>query len=364
MIAEYIERRFNMKKESYDFLKRLLTQPSPSGFEVPAQKVIRERMKLFADRVSTDVHGNVIGVVNEKAAMKIMLAGHVDEIGIMITHVDDKGFISFAAIGGWDPAVLISQRVNIHSAKGLVRGVIGRKAVHLMDAAERSKEIKLEDLWIDIGARDKKDALKAVAVGDPVVIVPDFIELRNRLVSSRAFDDRVGAWAITEVLGALAKKKLKVGVFAVSTVQEEIGLRGAITSSYNIKPAAGIAVDVGFTSDYPAGMPKRTGDISLGKGPILHSGANINPVLGKMLCDTARKKGINYQMQAEPRGTGTDANAIQLSRGGSAAALVSIPNRYMHSSVEIVSLADLDETVDLIAETVAALKGRESFIPG
>jgi tetrahedral aminopeptidase len=353
-----------MKKESYDFLKQLLTQPSPSGFEVPAQKVVRQRMKSLAAKVSTDVHGNVIGVLNEKAAMKIMLAGHVDEIGIMITHIDDKGFISFAAIGGWDPAVLISQRVNILAAKGVVRGVIGRKAIHLMDAAERAKEIKLEDLWIDIGAKDKKDALKVVAVGDPVVIVPDFFELRNRLVSSRAFDDRVGAWVVTEVLGALAKRKLKVGVYSVSTVQEEIGLRGAITSAYSINPAAGIAVDVGFTSDYPAGMPKRTGDISLGKGPILHSGANINPVLGRMLCDVARKKNIKCQMQAEPRGTGTDANAMQLARGGSAAALVSIPNRYMHSSVEIVSLDDLDATVDLIAETIAAMSGKESFIPG
>jgi endoglucanase len=353
-----------MNKDSYAFLKNLMLQPSPSGFEVPAQKIIRQRMKLFAERVSTDVHGNVIGVLNEKAAMKVMLAGHVDEIGLMITHVDDKGFLYFAMIGGLDPATLVCQRVDILASKGTVRGVIGRKAVHLMDAAERGRELKLDDLWIDIGAKDKKDAMKAVAVGDPIVIVPDFFELRNRLVSSRAFDDRVGAWVVTEVMGALAKKKLSVGVYSVSTVQEEIGLRGAITSSYNIKPTAGIAVDVGFTSDYPAGMPKRTGDISLGKGPILHVGANINPVLGKMLCNTARKKGIKYQMQAEPRATGTDANAMQLARGGSAAALVSIPNRYMHSPVEVVSLGDLETTVSLIAETILAMSGKESFIPG
>jgi endoglucanase len=234
----------------------------------------------------------------------------------------------------------------------------------MMDQAERGKEIKLDDLWIDIGAKDRKDALKVVGVGDPVVIVPDFIELRNGLVSSRAFDDRVGAWVVTEVLRALSGKKIKVAVYVVSTVQEEIGLRGAITSSYSVKPDVGIAVDVGFASDFPAGEPKKTGEIALGKGPILHTGANINSVLGKMLCDTARKKGIKYQMQAEPRATGTDANAMQLARGGSAAALVSIPNRYMHTSVEVVSLADLEAAVALIAGTISGMSGRESFIPG
>jgi endoglucanase len=203
-----------------------------------------------------------------------------------------------------------------------------------------------------------------VAVGDPVVVVPDFIELRNNLVSSRAFDDRAGAWVVTEVLRALSGKKIKVAVYAVSTVQEEVGLRGAVTRAYSVKPDAGIAVDVGFASDFPAGEPKKTGEISLGKGPILHTGANINPVLGKMLCDTAREKRIKYQMQAEPRATGTDANAIQLARGGSAAALVSIPNRYMHTSVEVVSLNDLEASVALIAGTIAAMSGRENFIPG
>ena len=353
-----------MNRDSYLFLKTLMQQPSPSGFEVPAQKVIRQRMKAFAQKVTTDVHGNVIGVLNEKAATKIMLAGHVDEIGLMITHVDNNGYLYFATIGGCDPAVLVSQRVSILAAKGAVRGVVGRKPIHMMDQAERGKEIKLDDLWIDIGAKDRADALKAVGIGDPVVIVPDFIELRNGLVSSRAFDDRAGAWAVTEVLRALSGKKIKVAVYAVSTVQEELGIRGAITSAYAVKPAAGIAVDVGFASDFPAGEPKKTGEIALGKGPILHAGANINPVLGRMLCDTAGKKGIKYQMQAEPRATGTDANAMQLARGGSAAALISIPNRYMHTSVEVVSLSDLEATVALIAETILAMSGRENFIPG
>lgn len=353
-----------MNKDSYSFLKDLMQQPSPSGFEIPAQKVIRQQLKLFADKIITDVHGNVIGILNEKASRKVMLAGHVDEAAIMITHIDKDGFLNFAAIGGYDPVVLAAQRVMVLSGRGEVRGVIGRKPPHLMDPAERSKELKIEDLWIDIGARDKKDAARAVAVGDPVVIKPDFFELRNGLISSRAFDDRCGAWVVTEVLRALSRKKLKVAVYSVSTVQEELGLRGAITSAYNIKPDVSLAVDVGFASDFPAGDPKRTGEIALGKGPILHAGANINPVLGKMLCATARRQGIKYQMQAEPRATGTDANAMQLARGGSAAALVSVPNRYMHSPVEVVSISDLDATVALMAETILAMSGRESFIPG
>ena len=352
-----------MNKESLLFLKELMRQPSPSGFEVPAQKVIRARMQSSADKITTDVHGNVIGVLNEKAPLKVMLAGHVDEIGLMITHIDNKGFIYFATIGGMDPVVAVGQRVCIISQHGPVRGVIGRKPIHLMDPGEKGKELKMDDLWIDIGARDKKDALKAVNVGDPLVINPDFIEMRNGLVSSRAFDDRIGAWVIVEVLRTLKNRRLKVAVHAVSTVQEEVGLRGAITSAYNIHPDAGIAVDVGFASDCPGVDPKKVGDISLGKGPILHVGANINPVLGKLLITTAKKNRIRYQMQAEPRGTGTDANPIQLSRGGCAAALVSVPNRYMHTPVEVVSLKDLDASVALIAETILAMNGSESFIP-
>ena len=352
-----------MNADALAFLKNLMKQPSPSGFEVPAQKVIRARMQNVTDRVTGDVHGNLVGVLNEKARVKVMLAGHVDEIGLMITHIDANGFIFFAAIGGWDPLVAVGQRVCITTAKGPIYGVIGRKPVHLLDVAERDKGVKLEDLWIDIGAKNKADALKSVGIGDSVVITPDFIELKNELVSSRAFDDRVGAWVVTEVLGALQRKKLSVAVYAVSTVQEEVGLRGAITSAYNINPDIGIAVDVGFTSDYPGGDPKKVGDIALGKGPILHRGANINPVLGRLLCDTARRKKIKFQMQAEPHGTRTDANAIQLARGGCAAALVSVPNRYMHSPVEVVSLRDLDATVTLVAETILALTGRENFIP-
>ena len=352
-----------MNRDSYSFLKALMQQPSPSGFEVPAQKVVRQRMKSFADRVTTDVHGNVIGTLNTKGAPVIMLAGHVDEIGLMVTHIDTNGFLFFAAIGGWDPVIAVGQRVIVLSDKREISGVIGRKPIHLMDTSERSKEVKFDDLWIDIGASSRKDAEKVVAVGHPVVIKPDYIELRNGLVASRAFDDRIGSWVVAEVLRLLKGRRIKAAVYAVSTVQEEIGLRGAITSAYNVHPQVGIAVDVGFTSDFPAGEPKKVGDIKIGKGPILHAGPNINPVLGRMLCQVAKRNRIPHQMQAEPRATGTDANPMQLVRGGCAAALVSVPNRYMHSPVEVISLSDVEQTARLIAETVAALSPKDHFIP-
>jgi len=351
-------------KDALSFLKELLQQPSPSGFEVPAQAVVRRRMKAVADTVTTDVHGNVIGAINERASLKVMLAGHVDEIGMMITHIDSNGYLYVATIGGWDPVQAVGQRIQVLAAKGVIPGVIGRKPIHLMEASEKSKELKIEDLWIDIGAKDKKDALKAVAVGDPAVIVPEFIELRNDLIAARGLDNRIGSWVVTEVLKYLQGKHPHVAVYAVSTVQEEIGLRGAITSTFNVHPHVGIAVDVGFASDCPTIDPKRVGDIGLNRGPILHQGPNINPVIGKLLCETARRKRIPWQMQAEPRSSGTDANAMQVVRGGCAASLVSIPNRYMHSPVEVISLRDLDNAVRLIGETILALKGNESFVPG
>lgn len=352
-----------MHKDAYAFLQELMRQPSPSGFEVPAQNVIRSRLQGAADRVSTDVHGNVYGVLNERAPLKVMLAGHVDEIGLMITHIDEKGFLFVGGIGGWDPIMAVGQRVSVLGAKGEVMGVIGRKPIHLQDSSDKTKELKLSDLWVDIGASNRKDAEKAVAIGDPVVIRPDFLELRNGLVSSRAFDDRVGAWVVVETLRALKFRKLQVAVYAVATVQEELGLRGAFTSAYTVRPDAGIAVDVGFSSDFPGGEPKRTGEVALGKGPILHVGANINPVLGRLLVDTARSRRIPWQMQAEPRATGTDANAMQVTRGGCAAALVSVPNRYMHSPIEVVSIKDLDNTVRLLTETIAAMPRTMDFRP-
>ncbi|MFC1479038.1 M42 family metallopeptidase [Planctomycetota bacterium] len=353
-----------MKSDRALFLEKLVSVASPSGFERPAQEIIKKRIGKSA-KVTYDVHGNLIAAVNPDAKKRVMLAGHVDEIGLMITHIDKEGFISFDMIGGHDPVVLAGQRVIVEGEKGPVSGVIGRKPIHLMDSDDFKKAPRIKDLWIDIGAKSKKDAEKVVAVSDAVTVDAGFKKLRNNIVAARGFDDRVGAFVVAEVVRECAAKasKLNVGLFGVSTVQEELGLRGARTSAFGVDPDAGIAIDVGFTSDCPTIDAKRVGETALGKGPILHRGANINPILGSMLVKTAKQNKIPYQMQASPRATGTDANAIQISRSGVAAALISVPNRYMHTPVECVSLNDLDDIIKLITKVVLSMKKDVSFIP-
>jgi len=352
-----------MRKESLEFLRKLIEAPSPSGYEQPAQKIVRRYMEPYASEVRTDVHGNVIGVCNPGGKLRVMLAGHCDEIGFMVTHITNEGYIHFAAIGGVDAVVAVSQRAYIHTGNGKILGAIGRKAIHLMDADDRKKVPKIEDLWLDIGAKDKKEAQKLVEIGDPITFTAGFEPLRNNLAVARGFDDRVGAFVATETLRLLRRKKPKVAVYAVSTVQEELGLRGAKTSAFGVDPHVGIAIDVGHATDYPGAEKKRVGDVAVGKGPILHRGANINPVVGKRLIDTAKRRKIPYQLTGEPRATGTDANAIQLTRSGVAAALVSIPNRYMHTPVEVVSLDDLDNAAKLLAEFCLSLSERADFTP-
>ena len=352
-----------MRKEAVDLLKRMVQAPSPSGFEQPVQKIVRAEMAKLCDEVRTDVHGNVIGVLNPEGKPRVMLAGHCDEIGMMVTHVDEQGFIYFAAIGGVDANILPALRLVVHGQHGPITGVVGRKPIHLMDEQDRKAGAKIESLWLDIGASDRKDALKSVAVGDPITFAPGFDLLTNDLAASRGFDDKVGAFVIIETLRLLKHKKLQAAVYGVSTVQEELGLRGAKTSAFGIDPDVGIAVDVGFASDFPGSDKKRTGEASLAKGPILHRGANINPVVERRLRDACKKAKVPYQLTAEPRGTGTDANAIQISRAGVAAGLISIPNRYMHTPVEMVSLKDLGNAAKLLATFCAGLTERTSFIP-
>jgi len=353
-----------MKNESLDFLKSLVNTASPSGHEADVQALIRNKLRKCCDSVSTDVHGNVIGSVNSKAPVRVMLAGHCDEIGFMITFIDDKGFSYFSSVGGVDPGVAVGQRVIIHAEGGPVSGVIGRKPIHLMEREEMDKPPKMHDLWIDIGARNKKDAAKTISVGDYVTFDAGFKELKNDLVAARGFDDRAGAFVVVETLRKLRDRKLNVAVFGVATVQEELGLRGARTSAYGIDPHIGIAVDVGFATDFPGSEPRKVGECFLGKGPVLHRGPNINPVLGRIMEDVGKKKKIRFQLTAEPRATGTDANAMQINRQGVATALVSIPNRYMHTPVEVVSLDDLESASDLLAAFLESLKKNINMTPG
>lgn len=352
-----------MRKESLTFLKKLLATPSPSGFESEIQGVCKEYIKNLVDDVYKDVHGNQYAVRNPKGKLRVMLAGHVDEIALMVNHIDDQGFITFVPIGGVDASVLDGQRVIVHGEKGPVQGVIGRRAIHLTDQEDRGKPLKMHEMWVDIGAKDKNDAENAVAVGDPITIDAGFAEVLNNCVVARALDDRVGAFVVLEATRLLEKRNISCALYCVTTVQEEVGLRGATTSAYGCDPHAGVAVDVGHATDHPDCDNKRWGAFSLGKGPILHRGANINPVVEDTLEKAAKKGKIPYQMKAEPRGTGTDANAMQLSRGGVATGIVGIPNRYMHSPVEMVSLDDVENAAKLLADWVASLKSTTSFIP-
>ncbi len=356
-----------MEKDSLGFLRSIIEAPSPSGFEQPVRRLFADRIKPFCDEVRHDVMGNVIGIINPGAETRVMLAGHCDEIGLMVKNITKEGYLYFRSVGGSDPTVLVAQRVWIHNERGPVLGVLGRKPIHLFDRDKDdiSKAPKIHDLWIDIGAKDKRDAERVVAVGDYVTVDAGFRELRNGMAVGRAFDDRVGAFAVAETLRLLSqeKKKPAVAVYGVATTQEEVGLRGAKTGAYGIDPHAGIAIDVGFASDYPTIDKNIVGDVSLGKGPIIAKGPNINPVLGQMLVETARRKKIPYQIEGAAGATGTDANAIQMTRAGVAAALVSVPNRYMHTPVEMVSLKDLENVAQLLAATLLGMKKSQDFTP-
>jgi len=352
-----------MQRDSERFLEELMNAASPSGFEEPGQSVVFDRMKKYCERVDTDVHGNVIGVLNPKAKLRVMLAGHVDQIGLMVKHITKEGYLHFETIGGVDTGTIPTQRVIIHGPKGPVPGVVGKKAIHLMKPENRKKVDPIEKLWIDIGVSSKAQAEKRVSVGDAVTFVAPMIRLAGDLAASSAFDDKVGAFVVAETLRLLAGKKLKVAVYGVSTVQEELGLRGARTSAYGIDPHAGIAIDVDHATDYPGASKAMGGDVCLGKGPTIARGANINRVLGERIVAAARKRKIPFQMKAEPRATGTDANAIQISRSGVAAALVSIPNRYMHTTVEVVSLKDLENCAKMLAATILDLPASMDFRP-
>lgn len=356
-----------MRKESLKFLEKLLDAPSPSGYEQPAQRVFREYVSPFCDELTTDVMGNVFGRISGKGKNlpRVMIVGHTDEIGLQVKYIDDKGFLYFAAVGGVDAHLTPGKRVNVHTAAGPLPGVIGKKPIHLMDNKDRETVVKLESQYIDIGADDKKTAQKLVRIGDAVTFESAFTRLQGDRVASRGFDDKAGCFVVAEVLRLVAAsgKKLSVDLYGVSSVQEEIGLRGGTTSCYTINPDVGICVEVDFATDQPDVEKKHNGEVALGKGPILARGANINPHLFDLLQSAADKEKISLQHTATPRATGTDANVMQISRGGVATALVKIPLRYMHTPVETVSLTDLENAARLIVAALHNIASKEEFIP-
>jgi endoglucanase len=356
-----------MEKASMNFLEQLLAIPSPSGFEEEAVRAWSKYAGKYADKVEKDVHGNAMAVLNEKGGPKVMLAGHIDEIGFMITYINDDGFLYFGQVGGHDRQIIQGMRVRIYTAKGPVFGLLGKKPVHLMRGDDSKKVPDMEDLWIDIGARNGKEAKKLIAIGDPLILDMEFMKMRNGFAVARGFDDRIGAFVAVEAMRILADSRPKpvAAVYAVATVQEEIGLRGAITSTFHIDPQVGVAIDVTHATDYPgaSGCKSRVGDIKLGKGPVITRGPNINPKVYDRLVGAAKKKKIAVQIEAATGGTGTDANVMQVSKSGVATGLVSIPNRYMHTPCEMVSLDDVENAAKLLAAFIQDIGPRAGFIP-
>ena len=356
-----------MKPESFEFLKALSEAPSPSGFEQPAQKVFREYIQGHVDEVQTDVLGNTYGLIKGRKSGKptIMLAGHCDEVGFMVRYIDENGYLYFAPIGGVDDQLLPGKRVWIHAQKGPLLGIVGRKPIHLIDPKDREKVVQSYNQFIDIGAKNKGEASRFIKIGDAITFAGGLERLIGDRIVSRGFDDKVGSFVVAEVLRRVAGKKERpwCTIYGVSTVQEELGLRGATTSAYRIQPDVGIAVEVGHASDYPDMEKKRFGEYKVGSGPIIARGANINPLVYDLLLKTAKKNRIPVQILGAPRATGTDANVMQLSRRGVATGLVGVPLRYMHTPTEVLSLKDLEATCRLLEGFLFALKEAMSFIP-
>jgi len=352
-----------LSPSSIAFLKRLLDAPAPSGFETAAARVWRTEASTFADKVSTDVAGNSVAEVNPGGSPTIMLDGHIDEIGVIVQYIDDDGYLFLGPIGGWDPQVLVGQRIRILGHGGDVFGVIGKKPIHVMKPDERKKASDINDLWIDIGATSREDAERRVTVGDAGVIDSRTIDFPNDCIVSRSIDDRIGAFIVLEALRRYAGQPGSACVVAVATTQEEIAYQGggARVGATRIGPQMAIVVDVTHATDYPGAEKKEHGHHKIGGGPVLTRGSIISPVVYSLLRDAATRLSIPYTVHAAGRESWTDADAIHVAREGIATALLSIPNRYMHSPNEMVSLEDLDRAAALIAETCRAVTAETDF---
>lgn len=351
-----------MNKTSLQFLEKLINTPSPSGFEARGQRVWLDYVAQFADETYTDAYGNAFAVLNPKEKTKIMVTGHADEIGFMINYITDDGFLYVQAIGGIDVSLARGQRVHVHGAKGSVTGVTGALAIHLQDRSGDQKVPKIEEIFIDIGVKDRQEAETIVSVGDPVTYVHGFEILRGNIAVARACDNRIGTFAAAETLRLLKEsKKSDVCVVAVSTVQEENGLYGAKMTGYSVKPDAALVIDVGHATDIPLCVKTKHGDVRLGKGPILSVGSANHPVVVECLKAAGRKAKIPFQQGIDPRCSGTDADGIFLSHGGIPTACIGLPNRYMHTPVEMIDFSDLEAVSRLCAEFCRMTRKGQTF---
>ncbi|MDD2423435.1 MAG: M42 family metallopeptidase [Candidatus Cloacimonetes bacterium] len=344
-----------MNKANKEYLYKLLRVASPSGFETQAQEITRSYLKGTCDDISSDINGNLIAFKRGSGEIKVMLVGHADEIGFMINYIDDSGYLYVKPLGGFDVNLLPGLRLDIHHEGKVVRGIIGKNAPHMSRGDGDAPKLKMEDIWIDIGAKDKKDALTKVSIGDTITLHSEIEELSDDVIASKATDNKVGVYIAAAVMKALAKTPLVANYYAVSSVGEETTMKGSQTSSYKIEPDIAIAVDVTFTSDTPGADKRKFGDVSLGKGPVLALGAAVHPRLNQDLQDLAKKLKIPLQIEVSPGRTGTDADAIHAQRSGVATVVLSIPNRYMHSPNEIISLTDVDNAVKLLTEFIKSI---------
>ncbi len=344
------------------FLVDLLESRSPTGSETEAANVIEKYVKPLADTFEKDVLGNRIASYGN-GKKTLMLAGHIDEIGLQVSYIDNDGFLFFQQLGGHDNVMISGRAVCILTDNGIVRGVTGKRAIHLMDAKERKEVPETHQIWIDIGASNKKEAEKLVSIGDAIVYETSIVKMSNNCYASRAFDDKAGAYAIFETLRRLAKAKVKndYKLVSVGTTQEEIGTRGAWTSSYAVNADVAIAVDVTHATDFPTCDVRKFGSIKLGEGVVISRGPNLNPKVSSRLIELAKKNKIPYQIEAEPRPTGTDARVIQTTRGGVPTGLLSIPLRYMHTPCEVANTNDIKACVDLLEAFAKSLKNKDDF---
>lgn len=336
-----------MNQQLLDFLNRILTKSSPSGTEEQVIHLFTDFVSPFVDEVYKDDNGNCIAH-KKGMGQKVMLMAHADEVGLMISYIDKDGFLYFKEIGGIDTNILPSQRVLIHSAKGPVLGIIGRKPIHLQDKSEGGRELNPEDLWIDLSVSNKAQALEAVQIGDVATIISEPVVLLNETIVSRALDDKIGLAILAGVAQNLGD--INADVYLVASVQEELGARGARMVSEHINPDVGIAIDVTHATDYPTMNPVKDGDVSLGKGAVVPLGPNMHKDVSRQLISIAQEKGMPVQIEAIAKPTGTDAREIQVSGCGTKTGLISIPCRYMHTPNEIVSLRDAEYAIRLLTE--------------
>ena len=355
-----------MKRKNIELLRTIVETPSPTGFEEGVASVVRSTLESIADHVEVDSMGSVHAGMgtDREGATKLMLAAHMDEIGLMVTYVSPEGFLYVSSLGGVDAAILPGMRVDVHAREGILRGIIGRKPIHLIDPDDRKTVTPMDKLMIDLGM-PADEVAERVSVGDPITFAVGLEEFGDGMVVSRALDDKVGVFIACRVMQRLSKDPDYDGSFvAALTVQEEIGTRGAMTSAHAIAPDVALAFDVTHATDYPGIEKSKYGDIACGKGPVIARGPNINPKVFELLVESAKAEGLDYQVEAEPSVTGTDARAIQVTRGGIPTGLVSIPLRYMHTPAEVIDLDDLQGAIALITRFAKEVGSCEGFVPG